>query len=78
MRKQDYHVFVVEDRNGSLEIRKLQNKKEVGIIVTELGVSSSSSLAGDYIDYKNVAEHFLTRDKAIEMINSLKEYFNIP
>lgn len=76
-RKQDYEVFFAGNKHSCLQVRKLRATEEVGVVVKEKGTSSSSSLSGDYFDYEDSAEYFLTRSEAVELIKSLKEYFHI-
>jgi hypothetical protein len=64
----DYLIYRKKSKYSEIEVRKLRGDKEVGINVTR----ELSDMPGSIH-----AETFLTRKDAIELIEALREYFNI-
>lgn len=64
----EWLIYRLQNKGDSLEIRKLNGNKEVGIIVTKRLYEMPGEIH---------AEYFITRENAKELIKSLQKYFKI-
>lgn len=65
---QEYLIYEKANKEGKIQMRKINGGEEIGIIVKEKRYQ---------FPFEDEAEFFITKDDAIEVIRALQKYFHI-